>query len=149
MANNYLLFSETIDDITPAERNWINKVLIVDAPAPTTLKEAGIKLNAIDIECWPGFQWELCEDDTGLLIYSDESGYIEHVAEFVRAFLSRFRAKASWSMTWAATCSKPRAGEFYGGGIFVTSKTVKSFCAIDALERMKARFEKPRRRSVR
>jgi hypothetical protein len=149
MANNYLLFSETIDEITPAERDWIKEVLIVDAAAPTTLKEAGIRLNAIDIECWPGFQWELPEDDTGLLIYSDESGHIEHVAEFVRAFLACFRRNACWSMTWAATCSKPRAGEFYGGGIFVTAQTVKSFCAIDALEHMKARFEQSRLRSVR
>jgi hypothetical protein len=149
MANNYLLFSETIDEITPAERNWIDRVLIVDERVSITLKEAGIKLNTIAIECWPGFQWELPDNDTCLWFYSEESGHIEHVAAFARAFLACFRPNACWSMTWAATCSKPRTGEFYGGGIFVTAKTVKSFCVIDALERMKGRFEKPRRRSVR
>jgi hypothetical protein len=148
MAINYLLFSETIDEITLAERDWIDRVLIVDERAPTKLKEAGIRLNAIDIECWPGFQWDLRDDGTCLWIYSDESSYVEHVAEFVRAFLARFRPGVCWSMTWAATCSKPRAGEFYGGGIFVTAKTVKSFCAIDHLDRMKRNFEK-RRQPVR
>src|ERR1700722_15164163 len=145
MAENYLLFSEQIVSITEEEEAWIRQVLDVEDEKSAVLKEAGLRVKAVDVDCWPGFEWDV--RDAELWIYSEESGYIEHVGEFVRAFLSRFRRDDCWSLTWAAACSKPRIGEFYGGGLFVTAKNAKFFNAADALNQMHRRFEKSRRRS--
>jgi hypothetical protein len=146
MADNYREFSELVEGITPEERAWIRQVLDFQGNVLTALKNTGIRPNSIDPDCWPMFQWELRDHDADLWIYSTESGAVEHVGEFVRAFLSRFRPTACWSMTWADSCSKPRIGEFSGGGLFVIAKSVKLFCADDALNRMHRRFEKARRR---
>ena len=49
-----------------------------------------------------------------------------HVAWLVRKFLARFRPDECWSLTFATTCSKPRAGEFGGGAVFVTARGSRS-----------------------
>jgi hypothetical protein len=146
MADNFRKFSELIDNITAGERAWIREVLNCGSDLMAVLKTAGINTKAVEPEWWPGFEWELREIDGDLWLYSEESGCMEHVAEFVRAFLANFRPKSCWSLTWADTCSNPRIGEFSGGGMFVTATRIRFFMPIDDISWARNRFEKRTRR---
>jgi hypothetical protein len=149
MANHYQQFSEAIDDIAPDERIWINHVLSlrVDKNIVSNLKEEGIEVDDEDsANWWPGFQWELRDTDTSILIYAQESGDLECVAAFVKAFLAKFRPNDCWSLTWADTCSRPRIGEFSGGGLFITAKSVRFFTPSEDICRMRKQFENRTRR---
>ena len=59
-----------------------------------------------------------------LWLYTEESGSPERVAHLVQKFLGRFRPNQCFSLTYATTCSKPRAGEFAGGAVFVTADRI-------------------------
>jgi hypothetical protein len=149
MANHYQQFSEAIDDITPDERIWINRVLSlqVDDNIVSNLKEERIEVDDEDsTSWWPGFQFQLRDTDASLLIYADESGDLECVAAFAKAFLAKFRPNDCWSLTWADTCSRPRIGEFSGGGLFITAKSARFFTPSEDISRMRKQFEKRTRR---
>ena len=68
----------------------------------------------------------------------------DNVVWLVRKFLKQFRPSECWSMTYAATCSKPRAGEFGGGAVFVTAEMITGRDAHGYIERQQARFERAR-----
>jgi hypothetical protein len=147
MANNYQLFSDVIRRLTPEEQTWARLVLGSDQqdqgehePA-SVLKEAGLDVAAIDLDDWPGFQWEITEPECDLWLYAEECGNASHVGEFVRAFLSRFHPQDCWQLTWANTCSRPCIGEFGGGGLFVTARSVRFFDAADWMARQRRAFE--------
>ena len=59
-----------------------------------------------------------------LWVYAEESGNPDNVAWLVQKFLKKFRPDQCWSLTYATTCSKPRAGEFGGGAVFVTADAI-------------------------
>jgi hypothetical protein len=145
MANNYTLFSEVIPGLRGDERAWV--VGLTDDPKadPPDLVAAGIAMNAIDPDDWPGFEFELTDPGGDLWIHSEECGNIVHAAQFVRAFLARFRPAVCWQMTWAEVCSKPRIGEFGGGGVFVTASSVRYCNAHDWTARQVRRFERAER----
>ena len=149
MADYYQQFSESILALTKDEQAWVRGVLTTnDDPetTKTTLKENGIDCQAIEYpEYWPDFQWVI--DADGLWLYSDEHGDLEQVAEFVRAFLARFRPNQCWSLTWSSTCSKPRIGEFGGGALFVTAKQVRFQNAHQFIDQQRERFRRKARRS--
>jgi len=142
MANNYTLFSEVITGFTAEEKAWV--MALTDDPEsdPPDLVAAGIATKEIDSDDWPGFEWELTEPAGELWIHSEECGNVVHAAQFVRAFLARFRPKASWQMTWAEICSKPRTGEFGGGAVFVTALSVRLFTAHDWTAQQLKKFER-------
>ena len=153
MADNYQQFSEIIPALTEPERTWAERVLACNSDgdhaddgtdAKRVLKEAGIRVRTIDCDDWPGFQFELKGPDFDLWLYGHEYANVSHVGEFVRAFLARFRPIACWSLTWAESCSKPRLGEFGGGGLFVTARTVKVFNVAHWVDRRRRKFEKTR-----
>ena len=123
MADNYQLFSQVISELIPKERAWLKRML--ECQQPAKLQAAGFDLQAIEPDDWPGIAWEFI--DNQLWLHGDECGNVSHVAELVRAFLARFRPNQCWQLTWAETCSRPRIGEFSGGGVFVTATGVK-FC---------------------
>jgi hypothetical protein len=147
MADNYQLFSEIIPKLTIEERVWSERVLRWLQPEECSedvakdLKDAGIDVDAVDPDDWPGFQWELTRPDFDLWLYGVECGNVSHVGEFVRAFLARFRLSDSWSLTWAETCSKPRIGEFGGGALFVTVRSVEFFSAAAWIDQQRQAFE--------
>jgi hypothetical protein len=145
MADNYQLFSEAVRGITAQQRTWIERVLACqpDQPDQTTaiLKDAGFDVDAIDVDDWPDFQWEFIEGDSQLWLHGDDYGNVSHVGEFVRVFLARFSPDQCWSLTWAETCSRPRIGEFGGGGLFVTAKEVTVVNATDWVTQQRRQFE--------
>lgn len=151
MADNYQLFSEIIPSLTEEEQAWARRILgctqdqdgqngAEDAGA--MLKDGGIDLSAVDSDAWPGFQWNIDETHAGLWVYGEECGNVIHVAEFVRAFLAMFRPTACWQLTWAETCSKPRVGEFSGGGLFVTAASVTLCMPQDWLAERSKEFDR-------
>jgi len=126
LADNYVLFSEVLPALNRKEQAWVTRLLTGSCEDwAAELAAAGIDIDPDD-EVWPGFQWEiLAARRSDLWLYTDESGNVRHVTQFVKALLHRFRPKDSWSMTWAEICSRPRIGEFGGGSAFVTSRGVQ------------------------
>ena len=145
MADNFRKFSQVIEGIEPNEKAWIRHVLEVQEDVLAVLKKAGVRPKPIEPEWWPGFSWKLRDLEGELWLYSEDNGCLEHVGEFVRAFLDRFRPKACWSVTWADTCSAPRIGEFSGGGLFVSAKRIQFFTPDEQIHRLQKRFEKSAR----
>ena len=127
MANNYLQFSAVIEQLTVAEAAWCRDRLAhleqvlrewdgATAPEGVPVEDRGYDP---DSGCL-GFEYEIGDAGGNLWLYAPESGDVEHVGEFVRELLARFRPEACFTMTWAATCSKMRVDEFSGGALFVT-----------------------------
>ena len=141
MADNYQLFSEMISGLTADEAEWIERMLGCDPEEPSILEEAGFDLKEIDLEYWPGFESELRNAEGEFWLYGDEYANVSHAGEFVRAFLAKFRSDQCWSLTWAETCSKPRVGEFGGGGLFVTAKEVTALNATDWVNQQRQQFD--------
>jgi len=169
MADNYLEFSEKLDNLTAEEVAWLKEQLqpilvfgerefCEDDPAIATLPASdpdytGPRFLRDNLEFDSSFDvldFEfafLNDQDNGtpparsLWLYADTHGNPEHVAWLVQKFLKRFRADQCWSLTYAGTCSKPCVGEFSGGGVFVTANAIEWQNADDFVEQQRAAFE--------
>ncbi|MGA2616491.1 MAG: hypothetical protein ABSF26_02705 [Thermoguttaceae bacterium] len=126
MADNYLQFSECLDNLTAKESQWLAEQLaeVPDTGCPAFLLDYEDR-EPDDMDC--GFQHEF--EGTGkhrsLWLSAEERGDVERVAHLVRKFLKRFRPNEFWSLTYATTCSKLRIGEFGGGAVFVTADEIQ------------------------
>jgi len=76
-----------------------------------------------------------------LWVYSQESGNPDNVAWLVQRLLKKFRPDLCWSLTYATTCSKPRAGEFGGGAVFATADEIRWENAHDFIARQLGQFK--------
>lgn len=125
MANNYTLFSQTIDDLTPEEEEWAAKALSEPEEGEGS-EEDSIYREILDDSPSMEFSWEITSLDGGraLVFWSDDSGNTDQVAKFAQLFLKKFRPKGHFFIEWANTCSKPRPGEFGGGVVFVTADDI-------------------------
>ena len=155
MANNYTLFSEYLDLHSQAEVDWISHQLeLIKVYGKEEFEESaegqpdkdpdyyGYRFlrDYPDIEEWgadfAGFE-SMFSDKAALekrgetevfgrlWIYAEESGMPEFVAHLVQKFLKQCRPDDYWSLTYAGICDKPRVGEFSGGAVFVTAKSVR------------------------
>ena len=149
MANNYLEFSEVLPHLTDEEQRWLEHQLetvcvfdgreyaeneVPDDLDPDNAEWRGCRvyrdLDDYDADFGEdaGSQYEFRDEpgDRGrhLWLYAEETACVERVAHLVRRFLAAFRPRQCWSLTYAATCSKPRVGEFGGGGVFVSADDV-------------------------
>lgn len=133
MANNYLDFSEIIDQLTDKEKEWFKQELGVPEfidDWPDEEFEAWCEDRNIEDPCeWPGFAWEFYE--TRLWVYATESGNIEALTSIVQKFLAKFRPDSYFTVTWSYTCSRPRVGEFGGGAAFVTRDEITMMDSYD------------------
>ena len=166
MANNYVEFSEELTGLSAEELTWLKGQLeiicVIDGqeypadhlPVGCRNKEPewrgcrGLRdypeYDPTFIEA-PEFQFEFekgAEDseESSLWIYGEEGGNIDQICHIVQKFLKQFRPNDYWSLTFAATCSKPRVGEFSGGAVFVTAETIRWDNAESFIEREKAAF---------
>jgi hypothetical protein len=167
MADHYLEFSETLDNLTAEETAWLDEQLqpIVvygdrefaeDDPAIDTLPASDPDYSGPrflrdnpDFDCRYDvrdfeFAFQDEEDARSLWLYADTHGNPEHVAWLVRKFLKRFRPDQCWSLTYANTCSKPRVGEFSGGAVFITAAEIECRNAGEFIEQQRARFQTAR-----
>ena len=124
MANNYIQFSQTVDNLTDEEREWFEWALQdLTLLSAAELKEwqAAFPELSDEWESWPHFDFEFGNRE--LFIYSMDSGSgLENAVGLVGLFLKKFCPADSWGLEWAETCSKPRVGEFGGGWALVTAE---------------------------
>ncbi len=164
MADNYLQFSEVIANLTEPEEAWLKEQLqpirvfggneYAEDAAPAEQADAewdGIRFLRDKTDYDPkwdalGFEFDFCDDqDRGgwgrhLWLYAEEWGDGGNVAWLVQKFLKKFRPDQCWSLSYAATCSKPRVGEFGGGAVFVTADTIAWQDSGDFIEGQRAAF---------
>lgn len=138
MANNYSQFSEMIDNITQEEARWISTVLNLSAEDEDKLqqlkRELGLEPDGgYEFDMWPYFEWQL-EDRNSLWLYSEEGLNEEHLGWFVQAFINKFRPDYIFTATGAATCSKPRIGEFGGWWLVVSRDEIAGGNTWDAAQ---------------
>lgn len=131
MADYYEEFSETIDNLTAEEEQWIRAELGVqidemeEEELTAWAKERDMSLD--EAEMWNSWSGDIIENLKGksLWIHS-EQGIYDCMALFIQSFIKKLRPKDTFALTWAATCSKPRAGNQFGGGAFyVTADEIK------------------------
>jgi len=133
MADNYIQFSEQINDLTPEIAEWVKEVLLFDMTDcnvqdyDDARKALADKLScSLDevsgIEYWPHFDWELEGADKNSLWLTDngEGFDLENLMLFVKYLINKWMPDYIFSVTWAETCSKPRVGEFGGGWAVMT-----------------------------
>ena len=166
MADNYLQFSEVVANLTEQEEAWLKDQLQpVRAFGEKEYPEDAVPADLADTDAdWSGVrflrdkpdhdaQWDALgfehgfheDHDTGgwgrhLWLYAEDWGDASNVAWLVQKFLKQFRPNQCWSLTYSATCSKPRVGEFGGGAVFVTADTIQWQNAHDFIEDQRAAF---------
>jgi hypothetical protein len=174
MADNYLQFSETLDNLTADEESWLNEqltpVVVIggkefvendpaieelqasdadpDFTGPRFLRDNPNFDSSFDVM---GFEFAF-EDRTEsciLWLYSESYGNPENAAWLAQKVLKQFRPDQCWSLTYASTCSKPRVGEFGGGAVFVTANEIEWQSADDFAQRRRANFHQDRQSSER
>ncbi len=166
MANYYLEFSETLNDLKEQEEVWLKNQLEViyvfgdkqyteeelpDGLDPKNTKWIGCRAYQ-DMEEYvsflyegAGFEYEFCgggDQERYLWVCSLENSEVNRVAHLVQKFLREFRPDQCWSLTYSWTCSKPRVGEFGGGAIFVTATEIKWCIACEFVEQQRKAFAK-------
>lgn len=151
MANNYMLFSDVLYFESDEEREWMKKQFEeitalkdgivmsegVERISPLTTEDdieyvgaRGLR-DYVDGDGDVDFQteWGDGDDDDdknsgNISFFTEESGSLEQVTHLVQKFLKKFRKSSDWwRCDFAHTCSKPRVGEFGGGGVVVTAET--------------------------
>ena len=112
MAQNYMQFSEIIDNLTVEEYDWFKKALAYDDDGvePPAWWDDGSESFGFDYNLVP----------SQIHFYSEECGNIDTVQALVSEFISLFRKDYIFTLSWSESCSKPRVGEFGGGGMIVS-----------------------------
>jgi hypothetical protein len=141
MAQNYMQFSEVIDELTVEEHEWLKNAL--------ALNEDGGYDDGVEPPAWWddgsetfGFEYDLTPEEFHL--YSDEYGNIDTVQALVSEFISLFRKDYVFTLSWSESCSKPRIGEFGGGGMVVTLDETRFMNVWGWLESEKKRIAESR-----
>jgi len=168
VADNYLQFSEVVARLKKKEEAWLTKQLqpirvfankeypedaVPAELADTDADWTGVRFLRDKTDHDPdwdalGFEYSFHDDhDKGgwgrhLWVYAEESGCPDNIAWLVQKFLKKFRPDQCWSLTYSTTCSKPRAGEFGGGAVFVTADTIRWESAYGFIEDQRAAFQR-------
>jgi hypothetical protein len=135
VADNYLLFAESLEDLTPQEEAWLAEWLASndDASHESAGDDDG-ESSGIEFEFYGEQPGSRC-----LKLYAIEAGDPEAAAQLVKEFLRRFRPQASFGLSWCASCSKMRDGDFGGGAVLVTAERIEAWSSGEWLfERVRA-----------
>jgi len=136
MSNSYLEFSEVLVIKGKEEKEWLEEE-VKDFYSRQTdeqcesgesvdeeeVKKFCEKWGVEEVEDWPGFSCDV--SDTEAWFHVEESGNPDNVAKLVQEYLKKFHPDYCWGMEFAYTCSRPKAGEFGGGAVFVTADAVE------------------------
>jgi hypothetical protein len=148
MADYFTYFSEVVPHLKPEEGAWLRDqfqaVQLVDGreysleslPPHLATREPdwrGCRFlrdieDAEDYHDYgPGFDYQFVDDvdpdgwGRHLWLHGDEGTRLLAVVHLVQKFLAQFRPQECWALTYAQVCSRPRVGEFGGGGTVVTA----------------------------
>jgi len=146
MADNYLEFSEVIDNLTTAEGDWLDQQLDTDAKADCPVFLADFPgRDPYDTDCGFTYSFEEYGGRRWLSLTSAEGSNVDYLTHLIGKFLRRFRPDQCWSLTYSISCSKMRIGEFGGGAVFVTADKINQQCAYSWVEQQQAAFQKKRK----
>ena len=122
MANNYLQFSECIDDLSPEEIKFFQDAFAWEPP----YNEDNELPDDFEFPGWYDqdaegvhFDYDLDKNDRSLHVYAEEYGNLDTLGELILEFIQKFRPEAIFRLTYAETCSRMRLGEFGGGAMIV------------------------------
>lgn len=134
MANNYLQFS-TLIKISDITAKWAKK-FVGSSEHLEMLRIQEPDLYDEDDELYLPFEFDCV--DGGILIYDEESGDAEFAAITIQRILQKeyqffeenvvedpTYANNIVTLSWAATCSRPRPDEFFGGIILISRKEIR------------------------
>jgi hypothetical protein len=120
MANNYLQFSEVINDLSDEEIKFFHERFSWEPP--DELPEEFEWPGWFDADCGSvNYDYDLDRKSRSIHFYAEEFGNVDTLCVLVKEFILKFRPDFIFSITYAETCSKMRVGEF-GGGALVVSK---------------------------
>lgn len=141
MDQNYMQFSEVIDNLTVEEHDWFKKALALnndggydDGVEPPAWWDDGVENF--------GFEYDLGTSE--IQLYSEEYGNIDTVQALVSEFISLFRKDYVFTLSWSESCSKMRVGEFGGGGMIVSLDETRFMNVWGWLESEKKRITESR-----
>lgn len=123
MANNYLEFSEILDDLTPEELAWWKKEQVRGREIFDNEDGKYDDVDIYDMADPPSNDWEFEGD--AVWFHTDESGDVDATADVISRFLKACRPDGCFSIAYSETCSKPRIGEFGGGACFITAENTE------------------------
>ena len=122
MASNYEQFSEAIPNITPEEKEWLQRVLNLEIEDDEDFKTIRQEFPDCAREGdWPGFNFKF-DEDGDFWFYAEEVYNEINLVTILSAFLKKFRPETVLIITIACSCSKPRIGEFGGGWLAISAK---------------------------
>lgn len=135
MPNNYLEFSETIENLKLCEIEWWEKKAREVSVAYEKDPDSAYDDRTACID------FSVDKEKKRVWFHADENGDPYKVGCVVQQFLKLFRANEYFSLTWACWCSKPRIGEFDGGAIFVTADEIRFHPVCEWVEQVKREWE--------
>lgn len=144
MADYFTQFSEIVPRLTAQEETWLKgKLEIIEGPEGLDQSRIAGELEGYCgcVVCQCEF-CDSCDPEIGrhAWLYAECSAELELVGLVMQQFLKQFRPNECWSLTYAATCSKPRVGEFGGGALFVTATEIKWQNSYDFITEQRAAF---------
>lgn len=124
MANNYSLFSETIEEVPTEGIKWARSVLMnYDDRDEAGLHALRLDLDTDDpLDNWPGFSCSIESDS--LWLYAEEGYDEDMLVLFVQALIKKFIPDLVFGMSVANTCSSKRVNEFGGSWLVITKNEV-------------------------
>lgn len=153
MANNYTQFSFAMTVKGLKAKAWIDQ--LVDKLVKASNEEVETDPGEEILEVCPEWEWYLdagfrteMTPATGrknqfeLVIFSEESGNVEHAANFAQAILRRFDPKGVVGFQWADTSDRATPDSFGGGAAVVTATSTKFMSSYSWLERELKKLKK-------
>lgn len=130
MANNYVLFSEGLR-VTAKDVAWIKAEIDKFENAPTDEDSDEYRgflglCEEYEVEPDIGLEFQVEYYNKQVIFYSEEGGNWYHVAKLVQNLFRAHYPDAAFTIGWAETCSRPRPGEFGGGGAVVTAEKIEA-----------------------
>jgi hypothetical protein len=117
MANNYTQFSVQVP-LRKGKHVHAAAVKLIDEGYEERRK-ADEEMRYDDLEAI-GFEFQYDGTCGDLYLYAEEHGAPDHVVSYIETLIHRRLALEPVYFEWAYTCSKPRPGEFGGGGALIT-----------------------------
>ena len=146
MANNYVQFSEGIA-LENGDAKWLrDRIALFENPPKNDVSDAW-KAHVAMCESYDlddsesALEFESNISDAGAEFYADETGEPWHVCRLLQDLFRARGPKRCFTITWSLSCSKARAGEFGGGGAFVTAEAIKTFDAHSLVDEVRQAWE--------
>jgi hypothetical protein len=130
VADNFLQFAATIENLTEEEDAWVlDQQRIESGEDRPKFLRAHPELDVygdgtLDIRVDVIRDGEAGAQTRRLWIYSDEGVELEQLGHFLQAFLQKFRPDEHFTLTYAEWCTKLQVGAFGGGALWIDAQRI-------------------------